>query len=254
MVVTPPGQGVAAREEERDRRLRHRVCFLLDCGSLFLFALFLIHLLPILVESKPTQPLWQGQFVEAVEQQGVLAFLGFVLLHLAVLLNPKKQPLRRRLRQVRHWAVVASLGFLLLIPLQLASSLNAFQAVQVKQNDTAAQVTRLMQVRESILKSKSKQELNLRLLAFSEPGLTPLQIEQKLTDLQQELLRANDERQAGLTRLIKEDTSTYSPLTLLISRVATLLAWSGAFGAGAVPWGSKKTLLERVMRRRSDLA
>jgi hypothetical protein len=252
MVVNPPGQGDAAREEERDRRLRHRICFLLDCGSLCLFALFLINLLPILVESKPMQPLWQGQFVEGVERQGVLAFLGFVMLHLAVLLNPKKQALRKRLRQVRHLAVIATIGFLLLIPLQLASSLQAFRVVQIKQNDNAAQVTRLMQVRESIVKSKSRQELDLRLQAFSEPGLSPLQQSRDLPALQRELLGENDNRQAWLTKTIKEDTSHYSPLTLLITRVASLLGWSGAFAAGAVPWGSKKTLLERIVRRRSD--
>ncbi len=231
MVVNPPGQGDPAREEERDRRLRHRICFLLDCGSLCLFALFLINLLPILVESKPMQPLWQGQFVEGVERQGVLAFLGFVMLHLAVLLNPKKQALRRRLLQVRHLAVIATIGFLLLIPLQFASSLQAFRAVQIKQNDNDAQVTRLMQVRESIVKSKSKQELDLRLQAFSEPGLTPPQQTRDLTALQRELLRENDNRQAWLTNIIKEDTSHYSPLTLMISRVASLLGWSGAFAA-----------------------
>jgi len=111
-----------------------------------------------------------------------------------------------------------------------------------------------MQVRESIVKSKSKQELDLRLQAFSEPGLTPPQQTRDLTALQRELLRENDNRQAWLTNIIKEDTSHYSPLTLMISRVASLFGWSGAFAGGAVPWGSKKTLLERIVRRRSDQA
>jgi hypothetical protein len=37
-----------------------------------------------------------------------------------------------------------------------------------------------------------------------------------------------------------------SPCTLMISRVASMLTWCAAFAAGAVPWGSKKALLERL--------
>jgi hypothetical protein len=254
MVFTQPSPGESAREEERDRRLRHRICFLLDLGSVSLMVLFGVHLLPLLVESKPMQPVWQGQFVEGIERQAILAFLGFVLLHLAVLLNPKRRALRDRLRQVRHLAVIAAFGFLLLIPLQLASSLQTFRAGQIQQGDRAAQVTRLMQERETIVRAKTIQQLDLGLQAFSEPGLTPRQRKRSVVEVQRELLRDNDGRQAQLSQMIKDDNTNYSPLSILISRVTSLVAWSAAFGAGAVPWGSKKTLMERVVRRRSDHA
>jgi hypothetical protein len=252
MVFTEASQGESAREEDRDRRMRHRICFLLDLGSSCLFALFVLHLLPVLVESKPMQPDWQGQVVEIVERQAILAFLGFVLLHLAVLLNPKKQALRKRLRQVRHLAVIGSIGFLLLIPMQLSSSLMAFRAGQIRQGDTATQITRLMQIRDSILRAKTNQELDLGLNAFSEPALSPAQKTTDFMDVQRELVQDYDRRQAVLTQSMKDETSRYSPLILMLSRLATLVAWSAAFGAGAVPWGSKKTLLERLVRRRSD--
>ncbi len=235
------------REEERDRRLRHRICFLLDSGAICLFILFLIHLLPVLMESKPTQADWQGKFVETIDQEAILAFIGFVLLHLAVYLNPKKQILRKRLRQFRHLAVIACVGFLLLIPVQLASSLQAFRALQVKQTDNAALVNHLVQVRESIFKATSNQALNARLIALAEPELSPRQKIMPLPDLQKELLLDNDLRQAVFTRgNRKEDGSSMSPLTLLITRVASMLAWCAAFAAGAVPWGSKKPMLERL--------
>jgi hypothetical protein len=247
MVVNPQGVSDAAREEERDRRLRHRICFLLDSGALCLFVLFLIHLLPVLMESKPAQAEWQAKFVETMDQEAILAFLGFVLLHLAVYLNPKKQILRKRLRQLRHLAVVACVGFLLMIPVQLASSLQAFRAVQVKQSDNAALVNRLLQVRESIFKATSKEALNARLIALAEPELSPRQKTLRLADLQRELLMDNDQRQAVFTSgNRKEETSSLSPFTLMISRVASMLVWCAAFAAGAVPWGSKKALLERL--------
>lgn len=245
MVVTPPQVRETAREDERERRLRHRICFLLDSGSMCLLTLFLIHLLPVFMESNLTQADWQGEFVATMDREGLLAFMGFVMLHLAAYLNPKKQILRKRLRQIRHLAVIASFGFLLLIPVQLASSLQAFRAIQTKQSDHAAQVNRLIQVRESIFKATSNESLNSRLMALAEPELSPRQKSKRLADLQKELLLENDERQAVLTKIIKQEASSKSPLTQMISRVASMVGWSAAFAAGAVPWGSKKALLER---------
>jgi hypothetical protein len=244
---TPPTD--QAREEERDRRLRHRICFLLDSGSLCLFALFAIHLLPVLMESKPTQAAWQGTLVATIDQEAILAFVGFVLMHLAAFLNPKKQILRKRLRQVRHLAVVACVGFLLLIPIQLASSLQAFRAIQAKQSENAEMVNRLLQIRESIFKATSNQALNARLVALAEPELSLRQKEMRLVDLQRELLKENDQRQAIFTRVTKQESTSASPFVEMITRVAGMLGWCAAFAAGAVPWGSKKALLERLRPR-----
>jgi hypothetical protein len=249
MVPIQPEPENRLDEEERVRRLRQRICFLLDAGSCCLFALFLIQLLPILIESKPTDPDWQGLLVAQFVQQGVLAFLGFVLLHLAVFLNHKKQHLRRRLRNARHLALAASIGFILLIPLQLASSLQALRTVQLKRSDNAAQVTRLMEIRELILKAQSSQDINYRLKSLLEPELPPEQQVMKLSDLQTVLLRENERRQSLLAPLIRDEVGQFSPLALMISRVAAAVAWSAAFAAGAVPFGSKTTLLESLLRR-----
>lgn len=253
MVHNEPELQDALRGDDRDRRLRHRICFLLDVGSLCLFTLFLLHLLPILVESKPLQAEWQGWVAERLSQQGLLAFLGFILLHLAVLLNPKKQPLRHRLRLVRHLAVVASIGYLLLIPLQLASSVDAFMAVQIERSNKGAQVTRLMEIRELIVKSKSNQDLHLHLKSLQEPGLSPAQKRMNFADLQRELLSENDTRQQFLAPKLN-DSRQFSVLTLMISHVGSTLVWSVAFAAGAVPWGSRRTLLEGLSRRHRDQA
>ena len=246
MVVTSPGVPVALREDERDRRLRHRICFLLDSGSLCLYALFVFHLLPVLMESKPADAEWQGKFVATMDQEAVLAFLGFLLAHLAVYINPKKQILRKRLRQIRHLAILACVGFLLMIPMQLASSLQAFRAIQIKQNDNAAMVNRLVQIRESIFKATNNQALNSRLIALAEPELSPRQKTLPLNELQKELLIENDQRQAIFTKTSREETSRISPFALMLSRVASMVGWCAAFAAGAVPWGSKKALLERL--------
>jgi hypothetical protein len=199
------------------------------------------------MEGKPSQAEWQGLFVATMDREAILAFTGFILIHLAAFLNPKKQILRKRLRQIRHLAVLACVGFLLMIPIQLASSLQAFRAIQVKQSDNAAMVNRLVQVRESIFKATSSQALNARLIALAEPELSPRQKSLPLAALQKELLMENDQRQAVFTRESKnEEAPSGSPFTLMITRIASMVGWCAAFSAGAVPLGSKKALLERL--------
>ena len=253
MVPNEPDLQDPFRGDDRDRRLRHRICFLLDVGSLCLFALFLVHLLPLLVESQPLQAAWQGRVVELLGQQGALAFMGFILLHLAVLLNPRKQPLRHRLRLVRHLALMACLGYLLLIPLQLASSLDAFTAVNLERNQKGSQLTQLMEMRELIIKSKSNQDLSHQLKSLKQQGLSPAQETKDFADLQRDLISENDSRQALLAPK-SNDSKQLSVLTLMISRVGSSLIWAVAFAAGAVPLGSRRTLLERLGRRQQDEA
>ncbi|MEB3335341.1 MAG: hypothetical protein VKP70_10185 [Cyanobacteriota bacterium] len=241
--------GDSEREGERDRRLRHRICQLLDVGSLCLFAIFLVQLLPLIIESKPMQPLWQGQFVEVTLNQSLLAFVGFVLLHLAVLLHPNKQPLRARLRQVRHLAVIATVAFLLLIPLQLASSYQEFRAERQWQQQQAAEATRVIELRDWFSRATTTKEIDLRLQAGARTGLSPEQLKMPLPQLQEELLKAAYQRQATLKPIERPLAGGLSPLMLLLKRVGGAVGWALAFSAGAVPWGTKTTLFERLQRR-----
>lgn len=252
MVQAQAGLIETQQEEQRDRRMRHRICSLLDAGSFCLFAVFLARLIPVLVESKPLVPEWQGTFVASLIDGGLLAFMGFVSLHLAVLCNPKKQPLRQRLHKVRNYAVIATTGFLLLIPLQLASSLDAMKTLQIEKLQLLSETNRLSDLRLFIEKADSPQALQGRLQALSEPLLTPEQLSMSLPELRSTLLQENDEKQRQLANLVSEGTGTgsFSPLTLLISRVGSALGWAFGFASGAVPWGARTTLLERVLERR----
>ena len=106
-----------------------------------------------------------------------------------------------------------------------------------------------MEIRELILKAESSQDINYRLKSLLEQELTPAQKVMKLSDLQTVLLRENERRQSLLAPLIRDEVGQFSPLALMISRVAAAVAWSAAFAAGAVPFGSKTTLLESLLRR-----
>ena len=249
MVQIEAGLDESLEGEKRDRRLRHRICFLFDTGSLCLLAIFALHLLPVLIESRPLQADWQGIFVATVVDHAPEAFLGFVLLHLAVLINPRKQPLRQRLRLVRHFAVFATVGFLLLIPLQAVSSASQMRTLKTDQMDFLAQTQRLTELRQFIQQTNSAIGIEQRLRAMSEPGLTSEQRSMNLAELRSSLLRSNQDQQAVLARLLQAGSGNFAPLTLMISRMGLALGWAFAFGAGAVPFGARSTMLERVLRR-----
>ena len=104
-------------DEQGLRRLRRRVRLVLDGGSWALFALFIARVIPTLMEIKTSSLEWQVKFVDVLVNEGLLAFLGFVMIHLAVYLQPKHFGLRRRLGLVRRLAVLAVLGYVFLVPL-----------------------------------------------------------------------------------------------------------------------------------------
>ena len=233
-------------DEQGIRRLRRRVRLVLDGGSWALFAIFIARLIPTLLETSPTSMEWQAKFVEVLVNDGLLAFLGFVMIHLAVILQPKHFGLRRRLSLVRRLAVLAVLGYMLLVPMLLSSTFTGIVATRSKRTNYIQQSARLGDIRESIQKATSVQDLDLRLQNLFEPALTREQISLGLNDLRRSLLRLNEERQVENTRKLKEISIKYDFFGPLISRAVTALGWAFAFATGAVPLGMHSTLFERL--------
>lgn len=236
-------------DDRSSRRSRGRFGLLLEAGSLALFAIFLVRLLPLFFEMAPLNLAWQGDFVSVLVEQGLLPFLGFVFLHLAVALQPRQERMRRRLRLVRQLAVIAVLGYVLLVPLQMWSSSRQLSEAKEIKVKYFQQDARLSELRNSMLQAQSLQDLDIRLQSLLEPALTPDQLNTPLPQLRNQLLRRLDMRQSEISRLLKSNSDEMEPLGLVISRVATAICWALAFAAGAVPWGSRSTLLERLRGR-----
>lgn len=240
----------AATDDHNSRRAARRLRLLLDGGSLALFAIFLVRLLAVLLESDPLNVEWQAKFVDVLVNQGLIAFLGFVLIHLASFVQPAHDRLRRRLRLVRTLAVIPVIGYLLLIPLQITSSLGELSSAQAMKVKYLTQSSRLTELREAIQQSPSVSDLNVRLQSLLEPALSGDQLNQPLPQLRQNLLRANQEQQAQIERRLKENADGLDPYGTVVGRLGSSLGWALAFAAGAVPWGSRSTLIERLRRRR----
>ncbi|MFN7678828.1 MAG: hypothetical protein ACK5QW_09595 [Cyanobacteriota bacterium] len=231
------------------RRLRRRVSLVLDGGSLALFVIFIAQLIPTLLLINPASNAWQDQFADVLIKEGALAFLGFVMIHLACLLQPNLFGLRRRLSLVRRLAVLAVLGYILLVPMQLTSAFATSMANRAKRTNYLQQITRLSEVRESIQRATNLRDLDLRLQSLFEPALTPQQSSMGLVELRRTLLRVNQERQLENTRLMKELSINQDFVGPMLSRCVSAMGWALAFATGAVPFGMRSSLFERMVKR-----
>jgi hypothetical protein len=236
-------------DEQATRRSGRRFRLLLDGGSLALFLIFCARLLPVLLGADVMDPIWQGEFVEVLVDQGLLAFLGFILLHLAVYLQPRHDRLRRRLRLVRRLAVPVVIGYLLLVPLQLSSSIGELTAAQSQKEIYLKESSDLSEIREAVKQATNVQDMNVRLQSLLQPALTAEQLNLSLPQLRQTLLKVNEAKQEEVSQKLIRNADNLDSFGAVVSRVGSALGWALAFAAGAVPWGSRSTLFERLRRQ-----
>jgi hypothetical protein len=235
-------------DEPSSRRSRRRFRILFDGGAIALFSIFLVHLIPVLLKTNPTSSQWLGEFVDVLVNEGLLAFLGFVLLHLAGFIQPSHDRLRRRLRMAKRLAVLAVVGYLLLVPLQIWSSVGSFASAQSTRARYLEQGARLSEIREALQGASGVEDLNVRLQSLLQPALTSEQIAQPFPELRNRLLTDNDVQQQKLNQLLMKNADGGDFFAAIV-RVGSALGWAVAFACGAVGWGSHSTLIERVRRR-----
>jgi hypothetical protein len=90
---------------------------------------FALQLAAVLFPLQLLEPAWQWRFANALINGAFLPLLALALLQIGVSLDGSDQRLRQRQRLFRQLAVAASLGFLLLLPLQLSAGLRQQNAV-----------------------------------------------------------------------------------------------------------------------------
>lgn len=135
--------------------------------ALALFAVFAVTVLNTALPLRLADPRWLQGLVQILLSQGFLPLLALVLLHLAVVLNPDSNRLLDRRDRYSRLAFAAALGFLLLIPLHLATSwgqLNQLAGRQDQQRSEGLAV--ISQLRQAITTSTSHEQLDQRLRAL----------------------------------------------------------------------------------------
>lgn len=213
--------------------LAHRLWYV----SLGLFLIYAISVAAGILPLRLLDSAWQLQASRVLVDNGALPLLGLGLLHLASFLDPGNTPLRMRRSALANWAVLAMLGFLLLIPLQIGATLTSYaSARQLQSNQLQAATNRLDLLLREISRAESVETIKARLVATQ--GMVPagLDFSLPLPELKQRL--DGSLRQArGL--LVRQRQQNLDPAviwrviqeSLRVSATAAALAL--AFAAGA---------------------
>lgn len=148
---------------------------LADRLSVFSIALFVIYGVRVAGAAIPCRPLdtlWQLTISSALIEAAAIPLVGLGLLHLAAYLNPDDPALVRRREALARWAILAVLGFLLLIPVQAHASWSTVATARARlttQQTTANRNFAL--VREAISAATSLEDLQARLQSLQSPEL-----------------------------------------------------------------------------------
>lgn len=111
------------------------------------------------------QPAWLHRVSDNVQNLAINALMGAVLLVLAQLLNPRHVALERRVRLVRRLASWATIGFLLLIPLQAFTGVRLLGERSEQEN---RELARIEQATKAIETATTEAELRTAIGRF--PG------------------------------------------------------------------------------------
>lgn len=225
--------------------------------SLSRLALVLVVLFATLVASAllPIQlfdAAWQLRLAAALINAATLPLLALALLQIAISLDPGDRQLRRRWHRFTLLAVVAALGFLLLVPLQLSASL----ALQASSGSArAARLDRaerqLADWRQAVAQASSATDLQDRLRRLQGPALPPADRVLPLPLLRSQVNSAFDQAQRRLERE-RSALPSADPLRLLpegLRSSIAALALSCGFAIFARWPGAPVPLLDGLLGR-----
>jgi hypothetical protein len=224
-----------------------KLFFAFGAGLLVLFsATVLTNALPL----RLLDPEWQIRATRLLVGNASIALVGFALVHLAAASDERTAWIRTRRESFSRWAVLASLGFLLLIPLQAVAIWRTYQQTSAQMENQRLQVDRkLAELRQSISTAGSTAELQSRLDDLQAPPLTAAELARPLDDQQARLLERLDRSEIRLMDRLQGPSGLgiwsagQESLRLVISSLAIGLA----FAAGAWRPGASQTLLEDLV-------
>jgi hypothetical protein len=169
-----------------------------------------------------------------------LPLLALALLQLASHLEPRDPSIRKRQERFAQLAIAASLGFLLLAPLQISAGLQLQRAER-----------QLAGLRQAVAQATSNTDLADRFQALSGPSLSPADLALPLPVLKAQAALALDQAQAQLTRQ-RDALPTSDPwrrLPELLRSAGACLALAGGFAIFARRPDGELSLLGGLQKR-----
>jgi len=216
-------------------------------------ALFAAFLISVVAEALPLRIgdlSWRLSVMDTLVNNATIPLIGLGIAHLAAHLDPARSDAVALWRRVSNLAVLASLGFLLIVPIQIATSVSLYNDLSASRfREINRTDLRLINLASEIRKSTTVDQLESTLLTLQGSGLTDSDRTKPLTSLKEVLLNRIGEARKVLEAR-RRDQSLAAPLspTLLIRRSLrvglTSLVFCLAFAAAAKRPKSPFTLLE----------
>lgn len=233
-------------------------------GLLLLFSLAVFNqLFPL----RLLQPVWQLRVAGVLIERGPLALIGLALLQLAAHLDPANARLQARWQRIGRLGMVAVLGFLLLVPLQLVAAGRSIQNMTSAQRSQQQRVDRnLNLMRQQIRAASSFQDLQQRIRDIQAPDLVVEAdaLRQPFPQLQRSLLASVDQSERQLRRglgggasariwtvLERSGRGVVSALVLGLCFAAATPLWSNSEGSLLMAWQWQWRRLWKRRRRQA---
>ncbi|WP_216904019.1 HpsJ family protein [Synechococcus sp. CCY 9618] len=171
----------------------------LAVAAMALFVVYLVSVLATILPPRFPNPIWQLSSIKVITEGAPIPLLGLALLHLAAFLCPANIQLQKRRNALARLAILAALGFLLIVPLQSHAVWRSYRdSYSVAAQQQASATQRADAVRQAIEQATSAEDLQERLVALQRPDLR-IRLDAKtfsaipLPDLKKQLLSQVDQ-------------------------------------------------------------
>lgn len=169
--------------------------------ALVFVILYLTLISGVLFPFQPHSPFWQSQLMGTLINGATLPLMALVLLQIGTRLYPRDLLLKRRQKRFNQLAVAAALGFLLLIPFQIASGVlqQSNNTAQASKRLAASQ-DKLVDLQLAVSEASSNADLAARFAKLKGPPLSPADLTLPLPVLKAQVNAAFAQAQSQINR------------------------------------------------------
>ncbi len=217
-------------------------------------ALLFIYAITIAAQALPLKVLamdWQISMISVITNSSILPLQGLVLAHLAAYLDPSEPRFEVFCQNLRRWALPATLGFLLIIPLQ---SYNFVKGIRNYRQNAAKNELTITQtfgdIRNAVESASTTADLQKRLADLNAPGLSPADRIAPLPAIRPTLLaeiqKAEKKAKANISQQDPEQFWLFSKQ--MVGSILAAFVFAFAFAAAAKRSAWPESLLVRFIR------
>jgi len=217
-------------------------------------ALLFIYAITIAAQALPLKVFamdWQISMITVITNSSILPLQGLVLAHLAAYLDPAEPRYEVFCQNLRRWALPATLGFLLFIPLQsynLVKGIRNYRQNAAKNERTITQT--FGDIRNAVERASTTADLQKRLADLNAPGLSPADRTAPLPAIRPTLLaeiqKAEKKAKENIAQQDPEQFWLFSKQ--MVGSILAAFAFAFAFAAAAKRSAWPESLLVRFIR------